>query len=410
MIGVVRKDSEHQRVPFAFRLLTLTRILMILLLCGTYYNYSKDTAGWQQGYVIFASCLFLINHFSLPRFSARFVIWQVGLDFLLATGFAVAFLGQGYPYELFFGIIGVTLLLFTDSKRVLVTSAAILVAVWGGILLAEYFVMDVVHGQSTAMNFGFVVFSCVVGSLIRYYMQSREKIGVLYEELEESHRALREYAKQVEMLTAVRERNHIAREIHDTVGHSMTALLVQLQAARKMQERDLEQSRAILVSCEEVARAALQQVRLSVQAIREEEAQQVTLLDSLRQLLGDFSKLTGLETQLQVQGHLHNVPETLKPTIYRVVQESLTNAKRHGDATTAVVTVRGAERDVRLTISDNGTGTAEVVPGFGLINLRERVMELGGTVLFASQQGSGFRTEVCFPLQGQTWKFGGREA
>ncbi|WP_157721747.1 sensor histidine kinase [Tumebacillus avium] len=410
MIGVVRKETEHQRIPFAFRLLTLTRILMILLLCGTYYNYSQNAAGWQKGYILFASCLFLINHFAFPRFSQRFALWQIGLDFLLACGFAVVFLGQGYPYELFFGIIGVTLLLFTDSKRVLVTAAVMLAAVWGGILLAEYILMDVVHGLDTAMNFGFVVFSCVVGSLIRFYMRSREKIGVLYEELEESHRALREYAKQVEMLTAVRERNHIAREIHDTVGHSMTALLVQLQAARKMQERDLVQSRALLINCEEVARSALQQVRLSVQAIREEEAQPASLLDSMRQLLGDFSKLTGLEAQLQVQGHLNSVPETLKPTIYRVVQESLTNAKRHGDATSAVVTVRGTERDVRLTISDNGTGTAEVVPGFGLINLRERVMELGGTVLFASQQGSGFRTEVCFPLQEQTWKFGGREA
>ncbi|TCP58060.1 signal transduction histidine kinase [Tumebacillus sp. BK434] len=410
MYGVVQDESKQPSIPFAFRLLTMVRIMMILLLCWTYYNYSQEAAGWQRGYVIAASCLFLINHFSFSRFGPRWALWQIGLDFLLACGFAVVFLGQGYPYELFFGIIGVTLMLWTDNKRLLVMSAVLLFVVWVGILIAEYVRMDVVHGLNSAMNIGFVVFSCVVGSLIRYYMQSREKIAVLYAELEESHRALGEYAKQVEMLTAVRERNHIAREIHDTVGHSMTALLVQLQAARKMQERDLEQSRDLLVNCEEVARSALQQVRLSVQAIREEEAQQATLLDSLRQLLGDFAKMTGLDTQLQVHGHLHAVPETLKPTIYRIVQESLTNAKRHGDATSAAVEVKGTEREVRLTISDDGTGTAEVVPGFGLINLRERVMEFGGTVLFASQQGGGFRTEVSFPLQEQTWKFGGREA
>ncbi|WP_157729360.1 sensor histidine kinase [Tumebacillus algifaecis] len=405
---VARNESEHQRIPFAFRLLSMTRIAMILLLCGTYFFYSEGPSGWQKVYVIVAMCLFCVNHVSFPRFSFQYVLWFIALDFLLAAGFGIVFLGQGYPYELFFGIVGVTLMLVTDSKRIVLTALSALVLVWSGILVAEYQVIGKLHWLATGMNMGFVIFAFLVGSLIRFFMQSREKVGVLYEELEESHRALREYARQVEMLTTVRERNHIAREIHDTVGHSMTALLVQLQAARKMQERDLEQSGEILVRCEDVARSALQQVRLSVQALREEETQQSTLVESLRQLLGDFADLTGLETQLQVQGQLQIVPETLKPTIYRIVQESLTNAKRHGNATSASVSVQVSEREVRLRIFDNGTGTAEVVPGFGLINLRERVLEFGGTVLFSSQQGTGFSTEVSFPLQEQTWKFGGR--
>jgi signal transduction histidine kinase len=410
MNAVVKPESEHQRMPVTFRLFTLTRILMLLLLSGAYLFFDEGLAQWQKVYIIFAMCLFTVNHFSFPKFGFRYVLWFVALDFLLAAGFGVVFLGRGYPYEIYFGIIGVTLMLATDSKRVLTTAGAVLVVVWGAIVWAESHFVGKAHLLSTALNVGFVAFSCLVGSLIRFFMRSREKVGMLYEELEESHRALREYARQVELLTATRERNRIAREIHDTVGHTMTALLVQLQAARKLQARDPEQSREILERCEELARSALQQVRLSVQALREEEASRTTWLESMRNLLAEFSEMTGMAAELHVQGAVTHVPETLKPVIYRIVQESLTNAKRHGNASLAEVTVQASEREVRLLIRDDGEGADGVVPGFGLVNLRERVTEQGGTVLFTSQKGSGFKIEVCFPLHEQTWRFGGRQA
>lgn len=404
---VSNSETEHRKIPFTFQILNTLRILMLLLFSGTYFFYGDGPTEWQQVYIIIAMCLFVINHFARCVSSNRYFLWCTALDFLLATGFGVAFLGLGYPYELFYGIIGVTLLIGTDNKRILYVAAGLLVLVWSAILWMEISLMGSVHFLNTAINFGFVIFSALVGSLIRYFMLSRQKVGELYERLEESHQALREYAKQVEVLTAISERNHIAREIHDTVGHSMTALLVQLQAARKLQARDLELSEQALMRCEELARSALQQVRLSVRALREEEAQPISLVESVRQLLADFAEMTGVQTELQAQGQFSAVPESLKPIIYRIVQESLTNAKRHGNASSAVVRIKSSEQEVLIVIEDDGQGVAEVVPGFGLINLRERVMELGGTVLFITQSGSGFRTEVCFPLKEQSWKFGG---
>lgn len=262
----------------------------------------------------------------------------------------------------------------------------------------------------------FILHGCLVGALIRYLLQARTKIDEQYKELTASHQALQEaheetriYASQVESLTATRERNQIAREIHDTVGHTMTALLVQLQAARALQDHDPGQAAETIVLCEQLARSALQEVRLSVRALHDEGAVQSNLIDALKSLLAEFSNMTGLKTSLNVHGNPSVITSSLQPTIYRIIQESLTNAKRHGHADTAEVAIHCTEQQIEIDIQDNGEGSAEVVPGFGLINMRERVLEHSGSIQFISERGLGFHVRLLFPLQVKTWSFGGEQ-
>jgi signal transduction histidine kinase len=225
--------------------------------------------------------------------------------------------------------------------------------------------------------------------------------------LQEAHEQLGSYARQVELLTATRERNHIAREIHDTVGHTMTSLLVQLQVARKLQAKDPSGSQEALLRCEELARSALQEMRLSVRTLQAEGESAVSLLDALRNLIADFSQLSEMETELQVQGLPSRVPTTLEPALYRIIQESLTNAKRHGQAASARVFLECTAEEVRLEIVDDGLGSGDFAPGFGLMQMRERVSEQGGNLSFSSEKGKGFAVRVSFPLQEQTWRYGG---
>ncbi|GAX90980.1 histidine kinase [Effusibacillus lacus] len=391
---------------------------MFLLLISAYLFAVDNMDGWQMGFVLVAMVVFTINHFiCTSRFGIICFYPAMALDFLVASLFGFVFPGYESLFLVFFGVIAVSLFLGTDNRRALLIFGVLFLLVWAGAEWNTYFQTGDVKWVSSFISFAFVIHGCLVGALIRHLQLARLKISDQYVEvanahkaLQDAHEQLRSYAAQVEQLTVTRERNHIAREIHDGVGHSMTALLVQLQAARMLADHDLEKSKQTIARCEELARCALQEIRLSVRTLHEEGAVQVTLGESLRKLMADFSQMTGLETSLQVQGDLSYITTSLQPTIYRVVQECLTNAKRHGNATQAEVNIRVSEQQVEMDIADNGLGTAEVVPGFGLIRMRDRITEQGGTVRFCSEKGAGFSVMVTFPLQQQIWRYGGVQA
>ncbi|MGZ4135467.1 MAG: sensor histidine kinase [Tumebacillaceae bacterium] len=413
----MEQDRSGSRNGIASRVLSITRLAMILLLPGDFLVNSHDLAAWQRGYILGAMFAFTVVHFLHTRTKTeRANLILCGIDFVIAVSFGFVF-PYGYPYEVLLGIVGVTFMLETDNRRLIRGWYVLVSIVWLSVQSFDTLVYGKGQWIESLINFGFILFSSSVGYLIRYNQQARAQITHLYHQLGESHQAmqvvnqeLNEYAKQVESLTVTRERNNIAREIHDTVGHTMTALIVQLQAARKLQDRDLALSSETLLRCEELARSALQEVRLSVRTLREDDAEPTTITEALRKLLADFSDMTGLQTKLHLQGDPTVVTISLQLTIYRIVQEALTNAKRHGNAATAIVSLQCGEREIRLEIGDDGEGLDEVVPGFGLINMRERVMEQGGTVHFSSERGKGFRVQIQFPLQQQSWRYGGQLA
>jgi len=394
-------------------MLGMSRLLMFLLISGIYLYFTSSEQPLRQAFVLIAMALFTLNHFLYHRIPAFW--WLVALDMALVTAFGFLFIGTSTLYQIMFGVIGVTVMIRTDKRSQRFAWVTAVILLWGSIVFTEYQVVGKMNWISNLMDFGFFLFACLVGSLIHFYRKAQMKITQLYGDLDNSHSALQEahaqlgdYARQVELLTATRERNRIAREIHDTVGHTMTSLLVQLQVARRLQEKDLSASQEALLRCEGLARSALQEVRLSVRALQE-AGESVALLDSLRQLLAEFSHLSEVEVELQVQGMPSVISTTLEPVMYRIVQESLTNAKRHGQATQVQVSLCCTPEQIRLEILDNGEGSGEWSAGFGLMQMRERVHEQGGTITFSSEKGQGFAVRVSFPLQEQTWRYGGRQ-
>jgi signal transduction histidine kinase len=161
-----------------------------------------------------------------------------------------------------------------------------------------------------------------------------------------------------------------------------------------------------LQTCHELARKSLQEVRASVRTLKEEE-NAGDLVGNIRRMLSEFSKVTNVRTTFKLQGDPAIIPLSLHPTILRIMQESLTNAKRHGKAATCEIMLSCLDGKVHLSISDNGTGVNEVNPGFGLINMKERVEERGGMIRFESEKEKGFQLKVEFPLREKTWVIGG---
>jgi signal transduction histidine kinase len=228
------------------------------------------------------------------------------------------------------------------------------------------------------------VFIIVVGRLVVRERMARQQV--------------RRYAAQVEELATTRERNRIAREIHDSVGHYLTVVNVQIEAARATVGRDPAASNECLTRAQELAREGLSELRRSVTILRSAAADERPFGVALLALV-DECKVHGLETELAIVGVPRSLPPAIEFTLFRAAQEALTNVTRHASATKACCTLAYGERDVSLGVVDDGVGavTTKGDGGFGLIGLHERAQLVGGTVQIQTSVGHGFTLEVRVP-------------
>ncbi len=222
-----------------------------------------------------------------------------------------------------------------------------------------------------------------------------------------AHTQLQEYSTQVEELSVIRERNRIAREIHDTLGHALTLLSVQLETATQLEARGDPRLHEELLQARQVAKACLTEVRHSVEALRPDEASAGSLEEQLRKLVAEF-ETTCRQTRitLDLEEATHPLHPDLCLTLYRCAQEALTNIRKHARATKVLLrlsTSGGQEEQVELTVLDNGQGSTPEheyqASGFGLRGMRERIALLDGTLRAGPEPQHGWRVEVVLPLK-----------
>jgi signal transduction histidine kinase len=387
---------------------------MFLLLTFVYYIDIPDGQNFLKFCVAAAAIIFLCNHFIIFSVKNKKLL----LTFIFADAVISFSLGILFPgttlYLILLGVVSVTLFIHVSNKAVLKLSVGLFIIFWVSIMYYWKKEIGNLYLMENIISVSFIVYGAIVGDLIRKLLAARETMNEQYEQLNVSHGAVTEahkqlqlYSKQVEELTTIHERNRIAREIHDTVGHKMTALLVQLELGRELLKLDAGRAEETIAVCEGLARDALQEIRFSVRTLRHEEGEQLTLIQSIRKLLEDFYKTAGIETVFELKGDPAVIPVSLQPTIIRTIQESLTNAKRHGGASSFLLDIKCSGDQVMMLLRDNGKGVRVIEPGFGLINMKERIEEHGGTVLFESEEGEGFKLKVRFPLLQRKWISGG---
>ncbi len=207
-------------------------------------------------------------------------------------------------------------------------------------------------------------------------------------------------------LAAEAERNRIAREVHDVVAHSLGVILIHAEAADELLTRGGSDVRRQLSVIESTAREALEEIRGVLGAVRAEGSPVPSTLEGLPALINRFHQ-AGVDVSLE----LCQAPGTLPPpaaveaTVYRLVQEALTNVLRHARGASASVHVHQDHAAVHVTIRDDGAGsrTGDVARktsagGYGLAGMRERVARLGGQLVTGEAEGGGFGIEAHLPL------------
>jgi signal transduction histidine kinase len=219
--------------------------------------------------------------------------------------------------------------------------------------------------------------------------------------LAEAHVQLRNYALRIEDQAMLQERNRIAREIHDAVGHGLTACHLNLMAALRLLDQDPSEAKALLLEAEVLNQTALQDIRQSVATLRSDPLQGRSLLDQLDSLVqtvhksGQFT----IDCDYPLPQIVDDVPTSIAVAIYRITQEAFTNISKHARADRVWLMLR-VGRDIELVVQDNGVGflLEQTSSGFGFQGIQERVAALNGTLMIESSLQKGCRIQMIFPL------------
>ena len=255
-------------------------------------------------------------------------------------------------------------------------------------------VLFAIKNTFSSMNIIFFVFYLIM--LVKNKHEEKERIRLLNEKLEEANQRLRAYAIEVEQMAETRERNRLAREIHDTLGHALTGIAAGLDACIMTLEVAPEITKQQLDKIRETARRGITDVRRSVKKLRPDDLEKLPFQEALMRMTKDYSESSGMEIVFDIYSWSDNLRQDQEDVIYRVIQESITNANRHGHAKKVKIIIGGDNKNLRIVIADNGQGCDDVKQGFGLKHMKERLDLLHGTINYWSDEG--FIVEATIPL------------
>ena len=369
---------KNKNLLFVIKIL----ILIILFLSALYF----ENAHQQRLIVLIVIfVLFLINNaakYFLKAQNKLFILFlvDIALIYILETNSRLLI---NYFFHSFYIII------FLEASLLLPLKKGITIGIITVIIsMIKYAYL--IYYKFNLSNVSQMVFFLMVNILIlviatfaQHTKEEKEKKDILYRELLDTHKQLKEYTDELNRLSVIEERNRIARDIHDTLGHNMTALIMQLQMAEHYVNSNEVKSTEMLNSSLNTARESLSKIREVVETLRGKETSPEM---AIKTLVEEFSKKTGAEIQLNIEGEISN-KYNVNSAIYHILQEAMTNAIRHGNASKIWIDLIYSNENIKFNIKDNGQGALAFIEGFGLKGIRERVEAFGGNVEFKSQNG-----------------------
>jgi signal transduction histidine kinase len=368
-------------------------------------------AQWSEQFI---TAVLLILALSLALLFLNFKTIQKGLFFIrmfFLMAISVPFTGNSGTFGLLYALQTFECFFVFKSKTAFgIVSFYILFLFW--LVNQKIVLWDFYNPNSSAKYFTFAIlfFHCAVGSAIGHFVDKEQrhlfKERQLFEEMKASTRCLVEaniglqtVAAETELSSVFRERTRIAREIHDSMAYTFTNLIALLNAFLLQKKAKGQEVPPEIEKAKDLALDGLSSLRQALRTLRPSENENYNGLGSLLRLIRIFKQATGIAVNLNFGEVPQYIGESLENVIYRVVQEGLTNAYRHGKASEVYISLHLIGNGVEVNIKDNGCGTDSPVDGYGLVGMKERVTELGGTVTINSKPGNGFILRIWLPLE-----------
>ena len=246
-------------------------------------------------------------------------------------------------------------------------------------------ILILVKNLFTTLNIIFFIVYTIL--LLREQMDEKDKINSLNEQLQAANRELESYAAESEKLAQTRERNRLAREIHDTLGHTLTGIIAGIDAASAVADVSPDVLKQYLSVVSDVARQGMTDVRRSVNELRPDALEQGDLLSAINKMISQMSATSKAKITLDNSAGRLSFGEDEGEVIYRIIQESITNSIRHGKADMIVIRITREYNIMMIEIKDNGIDAENIEPGFGITHMKERLDMLGGEIYVDGSEG-----------------------
>lgn len=382
------------------RLLYLLKtIILAILFCAAVYF---ENAQQQRLYVLVAVFAFYLAAGFGRGFINRVSTWYC-LSFIIdiALVYTLEYNSRlliNYFFHSFYIVILLEAALTLGLRKgITIGAVAVLVSLIKYVYLI-YYKFNLSNVSQLAFFLMVNLLILVIAGFAQYNKEEKERKDVLYKELLAAHRQLKQYTDEVNRLTVVEERNRIARDIHDTLGHNMTALIMQLQMAEHLLKEDVPKAEGLIADAVRTAKDSLAGIREVVETLRG-VGTTLAPAESIKKLIDEFSVKTGVDIRLDVSGEPNLQDSAANIAVYRIIQEAMTNAVRHGKATSIWVELKYPGDSIEFYVANNGLGVENVNEGYGLKGIRERVEAFGGKVEFGT--GNGFYIKGILYLEGK---------
>jgi signal transduction histidine kinase len=371
------------------RLVNIAVYGIVILLAGI--NAFILKGGWMKAAVIALCLAFCLVHaygFSLAKASGK-----VALYFILQGSIVLVILRLSAPSDIF---ILLFYILTLQASTALPTRLAL---AWiAGFYLLGCLNMLWNQGMGGIIYVFFYAAAFLLTLIFGYTLRQVEIARSKNEELLEK---LRTTQRQLQELAVSEERNRMAREMHDSLGHRLTVSIVQLEGAQRLIPIDPERAARMVGTMRDEMKEALAELRHTVSALRTPIAGGGSLDSALSSLTQAFQQNTGISMHFTVSPGFPDLPETHRTAFYRAAQEALTNIQRHAMARNAWLRLCADDHHVTLTTEDDGKGMdrqSESRTGSGLLGLSERAEQLGGEIQVLDREGGGSQLIFSVPL------------
>ncbi|OUP78611.1 histidine kinase [Erysipelatoclostridium sp. An173] len=228
-------------------------------------------------------------------------------------------------------------------------------------------------------------------------IQENEHISEELNMINQVNKELQNYAAITEKIGENNERKRLAREIHDTLGHALTGIAAGIDACLAMIEINPQATKQQLEVISKVVRQGIKDVRNSLNKLRPGALEEHSFKEAIERMIDEFSSVSDLTIELNYQLNNIDFEKNKEDILFRIIQECITNALRHGHATFVGIDIYQEMDFLYLKIQDNGAGCKNIKYGFGLTQMKERVAIINGEIYFAGD--NGFLTIVKIPIQ-----------
>ena len=407
LFGRYNLRDEEQFATFCKCLLFIAVLIVETLILLVFFN----GFSWKRDFLAFLfvallECVLTVSQvFKLWFFKGRVKILFYILDAVCACGFS--FLGDGsYTIVLYMLILTEFYIAADKAKRSFLVLCLCVPLYLGGLFVNAFVLHQDVTPELYPLlaqgisSFMYLLLHFVLVQVALSFYRQYVKLDKTLRELDESKKKLEQAYGALKEVTALEERQRIAKDIHDTAGHSITTVIMQTESAKRILDKNPEEAKQKIVSANLQAKHALEELRNSVHLLSG-HTENVTLESALQEIIHESMDGTGITVRSSVQ----NVD--VSPAKFRflcnTLKEGISNGLRHGGATAFWFECREEEGKILFLLSDNGKGVhlPTLKAGFGLRSMQERVRAFGGETCIHSEVDDGFEIKIILPKDSQ---------